>query len=69
MRCVIEIRAVGVAPDPVADARQQAHKCWPKTRCPHQFPHQPKNARGVGQSPTGARKRAVFNLACLQQTN
>ena len=35
MPCVYEIRADGVAPVPVADAREQAHKSGPKTRRPH----------------------------------
>lgn len=58
MPCVYENRGDGVAPIPVPDAREQAHKSGPNTRRPHQiFPaqrgiHQAKNARGVGQSPT-----------------
>lgn len=58
MPCVYEIRGDGVAPIPVPDAREQAHKSRPKTCRLHQTSpakrgvHQAKNARGVGQSPT-----------------
>lgn len=51
MRCGDEIREDGVAPVPVGDTHQQAHKSGPKTRRPHQdCPAQrginhPKNAR------------------------
>lgn len=50
MRCVSQIRADGVAPVPVADARLHSHKDGPNTRRPHQlsraaYVHQPKNAR------------------------
>jgi hypothetical protein len=43
----------------VADTRQHSHKDGPNTRRPHQpfraaEGYQPKNARGVGQSPIGA---------------
>jgi hypothetical protein len=59
MRCVDEIRADGVAPVPVAEARQQAHKSGPKARRPRQFSGaavhlQPKSARGLGRSPISA---------------
>ena len=42
-RCVSELRATGVAPVPVADARQQAYARRPNIL--HPIPHKPKNAR------------------------
>ena len=69
MRCVSQIRADGVAPVPVADACQRSHKDGPKTRRPHQSfgvagAHQPKNARGLGQSPNlDSRREALGSLS------
>ena len=50
MRCDDETRGDGVAPIPVAEAGQQAHKSGPKARRPHQLDGaavhlQSKNAR------------------------
>ena len=42
-QCVSELRANGVTPVLVADARQQAHRRGPNTRRP--LSHQPKDAR------------------------
>ena len=71
MRGVEQIRADGVAPVAVPDARQQAYKSGPKTQRPCQCfsaqrgVHQAKNARGLGRFPGVLAARSAAGLVFL----
>lgn len=64
MPCVHQIRGDGVAPIPVPDAREQAHKSGPKTRRLHHHfsaggQSSGQKRAGFGVEPQGFRARSA----------